>query len=104
VEDATIALAEALNNIEEHAYSGRPDLPVLVVSTRGHCVNAKSKTAGTPARRIASGGAACPRRIPVAHDEWPEGGFGWALLRRLTSDLAYQRRGEDRNRLRFTIS
>jgi anti-sigma regulatory factor (Ser/Thr protein kinase) len=37
VEDATIALAEALNNIEEHAYGGRPDLPVLlrIIQPRG---------------------------------------------------------------------
>jgi hypothetical protein len=32
VEDATIALAEALNNIEEHAYAGRPTCRFCSVS------------------------------------------------------------------------
>jgi hypothetical protein len=51
VEDATIALAEALNNIEEHAYEGRPEQPVLVeidgADPRFECA---SKTTATRCR------------------------------------------------------
>jgi hypothetical protein len=61
VEDATIALAEALNNIEEHAYSGRPDLPVLVeIDARGDCEMLKSKTAGTLCRADRFRGGSLP--------------------------------------------
>jgi anti-sigma regulatory factor (Ser/Thr protein kinase) len=102
VEDASIALAEALNNIEEHAYSGRPEQPVLVeIDARGDCdSNAASKTAATRCRAACFLGGVCRPADPKAHDDLPEGGFGWALLRRLTRDLAYQRH-RDRNRLTF---
>jgi anti-sigma regulatory factor (Ser/Thr protein kinase) len=93
----SIALAEALNNIEEHAYSGRPEQPVLVEIDAARRLRKmlKSKTAGflcraasLPAGQYAFGGSG------GALDEMPEGGFGWALLRRLTRELAYQRQKE----------
>jgi serine/threonine-protein kinase RsbW len=104
VEDASIALAEALNNIEEHAYSGRPEQPVLVeIDARGDCVRCCIEDCGPLCRAACFRGGVCLPRIPGAHDDLPEGGFGWALLRRLTRDLAYQRQ-KDRNRLTFSIS
>jgi anti-sigma regulatory factor (Ser/Thr protein kinase) len=40
---------------------------------------------------------------PVEPESWPEGGFGWAMVRRLTCDLSYESAG-GRNRLRFAVS
>jgi serine/threonine-protein kinase RsbW len=104
VEDASIALAEALNNIEEHAYSGRPEQPVLVeIDARGDCFRCCIEDCGVPLPGGMLPGGRLPSADPGAHDDLPEGGFGWALLRRLTRDLAYQRQ-KDRNRLTFSIS
>jgi hypothetical protein len=61
VEDASIALAEALNNIEEHAYSGRPEQPVWSRSTRAAIAfDAASKTAGFRCRAACFRGASAP--------------------------------------------
>jgi len=104
VEDATIALAEALNNIEEHAYGGRSGLPVLVdLEANALCLRCRIEDRGTPLPGDTLPGGSLPATDPVAHEKWPEGGFGWALLRRLTDDLTYHRRG-GWNRLCFTIS
>jgi serine/threonine-protein kinase RsbW len=104
VEDATIALAEALNNIEEHAYAGRSGLPVLVeIKACARRLRFRIEDRGTPLPGETLPGGSLPATDPVAHEKWPEGGFGWALLRRLTSDLTYHRRG-DWNQLCFTIS
>jgi serine/threonine-protein kinase RsbW len=104
VEDTTIALAEALNNIEEHAYGGLPDLPVQLCIVAGdHCVRCEIEDRGTPLPGGSLPAGSMPTTDPVALEKWPEGGFGWALLRRLTSELTYQRRCEW-NRLRFAVS
>lgn len=104
VEDATIALAEALNNIEEHAYEGRRGLPVHVDITicpaRFEC---RIEDRGNPLPGGTLPTGSMPMTDPVAHEKWPEGGFGWALLRRVTSELTYNRCGEW-NRLFFAIS
>jgi serine/threonine-protein kinase RsbW len=103
VDDASIALAEALNNIEEHAYSGRREQPVWVeIDARGNRVRCRIEDCGAPLPGGVLPGGRLPPADPCAHDDLPEGGFGWALLRRLTRDLAYQRH-DDRNRLTFRI-
>jgi serine/threonine-protein kinase RsbW len=104
IDDATIALAEALNNIEEHAYGGRHDLPVLVDIRRAEAlVRFRVEDRGTPLPHGSLPGDSMPAPDPAAHEKWPEGGFGWGLLHRVTSDLSYHRRGAW-NRLCFTIS
>lgn len=104
VEDATIALAEALNNIEEHAYGGGRDLPVVVgIATSARSVRFTIEDQGHPLPGGALPGDCLPATDPGAHEKWPEGGFGWALLRRVTRDVTYHRSGAW-NRLTFTIS
>lgn len=104
VEDATIALAEALNNIEEHAYGGRRDLPVVVgIATSARSVRCIIEDQGDPLPGNALPGGCLPATDPGAHEKWPEGGFGWVLLRRVTRDVTYHRTGAA-NRLTFTIS
>lgn len=99
---AELVLGEALNNIVEHAYTSNPG-PIEVCVTR---------TAGALACSIIDRGAAMPGGsvpaglLPIGLDgpidDLPEGGFGWFLIRTLTSDLTYHRQNGS-NRLSFTL-
>lgn len=93
---AEIVLAEVLNNISEHAYADRlGDISVsLWASASGLDCEIVDQGREMP------GGS--PPKGTLPQDDLPEGGFGWFLIRSLTSDLQYHRvRG--RNRLRFVI-
>lgn len=98
---AELVLAEVLNNVAEHAYRAGPG-PVAVTL--------KAVAAGVQCL-VVDQGAAMPDgtlpegRLPsadVALDDLPEGGFGWHLIRGLTSDLTYVRTGGS-NRLGFLL-
>lgn len=90
-----LALAEALNNIVEHAYA--PDRPgeirLAVVLTRDR-LRCTLRDRGTPLPDMA-----LPDDDPpdpdVARDTLPEGGFGWFLIRHLTDGLCYARTGDE---------
>ncbi len=103
IEDAAIALAEALNNVEEHAYEGQAGFPVCVKITASpthfQCV---IEDQGTPIPGQTLPGDQMPFSDPSAPEKLPEGGFGWALLHRLTRDLNYART-EQKNLLSFSI-
>ena len=103
--DVEIALAEALNNIAEHAYAQMPVGPVDVeLSWEG----------GRLSIDIGDDGIAFPEGAPpegepvdvaVPKEELPEGGFGWLLLRSLTSGIAYDRvDGRNLLTLQFDVS
>ncbi|WP_386800972.1 ATP-binding protein [Litorisediminicola beolgyonensis] len=91
-----LVLAEALNNVVEHALAGRSagriDLSLYFTDARLHC-------------RIRDDGAPMPEgAIPVTTrpdltqetQDLPEGGFGWFLIRELADEVAYtRRRGEN---------
>jgi serine/threonine-protein kinase RsbW len=87
---AELVLAEALNNIVEHAYAQGPgDIEVTIRRVQGDldC-------------RIVDSGLPMPDddppqgRLPVQDpDDLPEGGFGWFLIRTLSRDLRYARNG-----------
>ncbi len=99
-----IVLAEVLNNIVEHAYGpdrdGAIDLSVQMIPKGVRCCvmddGAPMPDGDVPhtERPVADAGA------PMT---WPEGGFGWHLVRDLTSQLCY-RRGAGRNDLTFEIT
>ncbi len=86
-----LVLAEVLNNIVEHAQPG--------------CLNDKIHVRGELlddrlAFQIVDYGAPLPYlkipegaqpRLDVEPQDLPEGGFGWMLVRNLTSDLHYER-------------
>jgi len=97
-----IVLAEALNNIAEHAYAGAAAGRVrLCLKVYGDRIVARISDAGRPL-----GGDGAPAGLAPGLDgprmALPEGGFGWFLIRALASDVAYARRG-GRNHLRLTI-
>ena len=71
---------------------GRSGLPVLVdLEASALCLRCRIEDRGTPLPGDTLPGGSLPATDPVAHEKWPEGGFGWALLRRLTDDLTYHR-------------
>ena len=98
---AEIVLAEALNNVAEHAYATMPEAPIsLDLDLSDAALHAEITDAGAalPQFRLPEGslpdlGRAC---------DPPEGGFGWFLIRQLSSTLDY-RRQEGRNVLRIEI-
>lgn len=103
VDDGIIALAEVLNNIEEHAYCGDVGRPMRVeVRISGHALDCTVDDWGAPLPAGGLPGADMPSVDLMAPDSWPEGGFGWAMVRRLTQELTYER-AEGCNRLRFRV-
>lgn len=109
-DDVRIVLAEVLNNIEEHAYGGRPgnlacltlrlgteDL-VFRITDRGRAMPAAASPEGDTLI-----GTDLPRFDPMRMQDWPEGGFGWALVRRLATRVTYRRQGGS-NRLEIVMT
>lgn len=98
---AELVLAEALNNIVEHAYSrddGQIDVQLCVKNNRLFC-------------EVIDAGLAMPNHVlpaglaqPIGADQdLPEGGYGWFLIRSLTHNLTYQRK-DARNYLSFQLN
>jgi serine/threonine-protein kinase RsbW len=96
-----LVLAEALNNIVEHAYdreNGQIELRCHGAQTHLFC-------------EIIDSGAQMPdEQLPAGlsqpldeNEDLPEGGFGWFLIRSLTEDLVY-RRVNARNHLTFKLN
>ena len=100
-ETAEIVLAEALNNIVEHAYAHSAGEIEVTVDVSASGLTCKIMDAGVPL----PDGALPPASLPPMQtgDGLPEGGFGWHLIRTLSEDLAYRREG-GRNFLTFRIS
>lgn len=100
---AEIVLAEVLNNIVEHALAGRGVSGTIHLECRtlGAALSFEVVDNGIPLP-----GGTCPTRsMPQLgkFEELPEGGFGWALVRILASELDYQREN-GRNHLKFRIA
>lgn len=87
-----IVLAEAMNNIVEHAYLDRPD---------GRIVVRLMREAQSLACEIVDTGTAMPEdTLPTGenpltsgYSDLPEGGFGWFMIRELADVLRYRRAG-----------
>jgi serine/threonine-protein kinase RsbW len=103
IEDGVIVLAEVLNNVEEHAYGGRAGEPVnleLAMSSSALAVVVRDRGAALPDGRLPGDRMPLCEGLPPEH--WPEGGFGWAIVRRLVRDIRYDRE-EGGNVLSFTV-
>ena len=88
---AELVLAEALNNIVEHALSGlqNPAFRLsLMRSQDGVLVEIRDRGRPMPAN-CPPLGQAPTLFVDVA--DLPEGGFGWFLIRELARDLEYER-------------
>ena len=93
-----IVLAEALNNIVEHAYHGAQTGEIglhVRLMRAGLVCTLSDRGAALPALHPPEG---MPPEIGVCPETLPEGGFGWFLIRSLTRDIDYVREA-GRNRL-----
>ncbi len=92
-----IALAEALNNIVEHAYASDGPGPIDIVAqfeNGGLRITLCDRGRALPNLELPTGTLPDAR---VALGDLPEGGFGWHLLHSLTESLSYNRvDGENR--------
>jgi serine/threonine-protein kinase RsbW len=98
-----LVLAEVLNNIVEHAFVGQTDGWIgidLTAAESGLTCCIRDNGRAMPGEVLPKGDLP---DISVGSSEMPEGGFGWHLIRSLTSELTY-RRSADGNALRFTVS
>lgn len=99
-----IALAEAVNNVVEHAYAGADAGPVrLSCSLLGTRLDIRLCDIGRPlpGDRLPPGLAA-DVDVPLA--DLPEGGFGWFLIRSLATEIRYDRCGASNHlSLRFEL-
>lgn len=99
-----LVLAEILNNIVEHAYPEGADAGTIdiVCSQATNGLHIVIRDRGRPMKgdRLPE---IAPRDLDVAHQELPEGGFGWLMIGALTRDMTYRRVG-DENHLSFRIA
>jgi serine/threonine-protein kinase RsbW len=99
---AELVLAEALNNVVEHACAG-VEAAWIEISVRREGVRLFCELCDNgrpmPGGKLPQGHAPDPDALP---EDLPEGGFGWHLIRRLTTALEY-RRDEGVNHLSFAI-
>lgn len=99
---AEVVLAEALNNIVEHAYaatSGVIEVRLATLSV-GIACQITDSGAAMPGSVLPAG--VLPDMANRSLEDLAEGGFGWFLIRSLTTDLCYRRDGP-MNRLSFTL-
>jgi serine/threonine-protein kinase RsbW len=103
---AQIALAEACNNIVEHAYEPPCDIAdaAIVLDIAGDPgglqITLRDKGRAMPEGPLP--GRELPPIDPDDPDSLPEGGFGWTLLREMTRALSLSRRN-GQNILRFRL-
>jgi len=99
-----LIVAEALNNICEHAYSGQENAgPIDIECVHGPGgLNLKIEDEGAsmPDGRTPIGLQA---DVDVEFADLPEGGFGWFLIKDLAKDVEYRREGQ-RNQLRLRVA
>lgn len=103
-----IALAEALNNIVEHAYQpdadGSPGTITLTLSIGPTNLSCELRDEGVALPGLAPPAASAPD-VTGPRETLPEGGFGWSLIRALTARLYYLRDGaENRLILHFDLA
>ncbi len=97
-----LVVAEVLNNIVEHAYQEQPggEIRVELVFSTG-AMQAQFTDFGRPMpNETPPEGKEADLDVPT--EDLPEGGFGWFLIRSLSTRLDYERRN-DANRLCLEI-
>jgi len=96
-----IVLAEVLNNVIEHAYARYDGETVITVHRCENGLYFSITDFGLPFPNGNLPKGALPDF--GENPDFPEGGYGWNLIRTLTRDLTYYRR-DGQNRLRFQIA
>ncbi|WP_417524241.1 ATP-binding protein [Marinovum sp.] len=88
-----LALAEVLNNVVEHGYAFRDGGPFwleLALTPSELICTVIDQGLPYPGKTLPEGRESL---LDGPVDDLPEGGFGWHLIRQMTSRLQYERRG-----------
>ncbi|MEX0276238.1 MAG: ATP-binding protein [Ruegeria sp.] len=102
VDSVKIAVAEAINNVVEHAYAGpKPGMVNLKCRMMQTALEIQivDKGAAMPGLHPPDG---IPPNIVKERQHLPEGGFGWFMIHQLTSGVIYKRE-DGINRLCLTF-
>ncbi|MDJ1009215.1 MAG: ATP-binding protein [Paracoccaceae bacterium] len=100
---AELVVAEALNNVVEHALAGVGEPRFrLGLSHGGRGIYVEICDGGRPMPDGKPPLGAAPV-VPAETEALPEGGFGWFLIRELARELTYERCGGE-NRLTFRLA
>lgn len=95
-----LILAEVLNNIVEHAYASGEGVVDLCIELRHEGLFCLIRDHGTT---MPNGRPPCPSPPCINPSfELPEGGFGWHIIRSLTTQLGY-RQEDGWNALSFVV-
>ncbi len=88
----SIVLAEALNNIVEHAFDTIEDQQItLIIRPRTNSLMVEIRDNGRPMPKGRAPIGNHPMTEFNQFDTLPEGGYGWFLIRELVQDLVYDR-------------
>lgn len=106
ISSVQMVLAEAFNNVVEHAYGEVPGGWIelhAALERVGSGWSARfdlyDQGRAMPDDELPAG---LPAEVDVATQDLPEGGFGWFLIRELTQDLHYAR-SDGHNHLSFRM-
>ena len=99
-----LVLAEAMNNIVEHAYppGDQPGPICLTCTPEADGLRFLIKDTGRPMPNGVSP-IGLPVDLNVDFNDLPEGGFGWFLIKDLAKDVVYHR-VDEANQLTFRLS
>ncbi len=100
--DIEIALAEAVNNVVEHACADLPDASGRITCLiKGDFLTIEISDTGRPLPELRlPTGSKADLSVPLA--DLPEGGFGWFLICQTASNVSYDRiNGQNRLILEF---
>jgi len=86
-----IVLAEALNNVVEHAYASYSGTIEIRITPGNGFLFVRMVDSGLPMPRQELPGGRLAKATDI--QDLQEGGFGWYLIRSLSQDLAYLRDG-----------
>lgn len=99
-----IILGEVLNNVVEHAYSFEEGHPIeLSIWLTKDGLRCEVVDRGVPMPNGVPPAGTLPEFDGSLREALPEGGFGWAMVRKLTDNLQYFRT-DGINKLQFLIS
>ncbi len=91
-DDVRIALTEAINNVVEHAYAEISPTDIRIdcsLCAKELIVQIFDSGDPMPGLRVPS---SQPAPVDTDLENLPEGGFGWYLIHRLSSDIQYERK------------
>lgn len=99
-----LVLAEALNNVVEHALAAAPDSTTIEIRGSYHMASGLRLVVIDRGAPMPAGMAPIAKApdLDVALGDTPEGGFGWFMIHSLATEVHYARVGQS-NHLRLQL-